>query len=1006
MEVASPPKTIDDIAGNEAVREHMRRFAGRGQTVEAGKGATPVSAQDTLKLFQLAEGLEMSLAVSEPDVRQPLCINFDERGRMWVVQYLQYPYPAGLKVIKYDEHLRAVFDKVPEAPPYHVPGADRVTIFEDADGDGLFESHKDFVSGLNIATSALPGRGGVWVLNPPYLLFYPDKDRDDVPDGPPEVHLSGFGLEDTHAVANSLTWGPDGWLYGAQGSTCTATIRGIRFLGQAIWRYHPVTREFELFAEGGGNTFCVEFDRKGRLYSGTNWGNQRGLYFVQGGYYVKGWGKHGPLTNPHAYGFFNHMPHQGDEARFSHAFIVYEGGALPQKYFGQMFAIVPLHNRVQVAELIPDGSCYRTRDLERCVETSDKWFRPVDIKAGPDGAVYLADWYDIRLTHVDPRDNWDRSNGRIHRLATKGTAPAKAFDLSRMSSGELIGVLSHSNKWFRQQALRIFGDRRDKSVVPRLAKMVREEKGQPALEALWALHLSGGFDDDFAWQQLKHSDEYVRLWTVRLLGDARRVSPKIQKSLVELARSEKQVQVRSQLASSVKRLPGQDALPIIRELLRHEEDLEDPHIPLLLWWAIESKTITDRAEVLSQFNTVAAWQERMIARHIMHRLVQRYAAEGRQDDLNIVASLMNEAPNRTERERLLMAVGEAFKGRKMEDVPAALRKAIAATGGKSDPSLIIVKLRLGVSTADELAYALKFIGKGEEKTKTQRIEFIQALGDAGESEAITPLLEASRTSRSHSVRKAALQALQNFNVSKIGHEILAAYSSLPAEQGVRPQAIDVLSKRKEWSLALLKAVEAKALHTSEIAFESLERIRLHDDPEITRLVQKLWGNTRRTPAELQHRMEAVTKIVNDGAGDETRGKKLFSTVCANCHKLHGEGQTIGPDLTGYERDNLDFMLLAVIDPNAGIREEYTNFELETQDGLLLTGYIKERAAQSVTIEDGQQGQVIVPKSKIKSLQASALSRMPEGLLDAMDDQQLRDLFVYLRSKGRLTVKAK
>ena len=1000
------PKTIDDIAGSEAVREHMRRFEGRGQTVEAGKGATPVSAQDALKLFKLAEGFEMSLVASEPDVRQPLCINFDERGRMWVVQYLQYPYPAGLKVIKYDEHLRAVFDKVPEAPPHHVPGADKVTIFEDTDGDGHFESHKDFVSGLNIATSALPGRGGVWVLNPPCLLFYPDKDRDDVPDGPPEVCLSGFGLEDTHAVANSLTWGPDGWLYGAQGSTCTATIRGIRFLGQAIWRYHPVTREFELFAEGGGNTFCVEFDRKGRLYSGTNWGNERGLYFVQGGYYVKGWGKHGPLTNPHAYGFFNHMPHRGDEARFSHSFIVYEGGALPEKYFGQMFAIVPLHNRVQVAELIPDGSCYRTHDLERCVETSDKWFRPVDIKTGPDGAIYLADWYDIRLTHVDPRDNWDRSNGRIHRLATKGTTPVKSFDLSRMSSDELIGVLSHSNKWFRQQALRIFGDRRDKSVAPQLAKMVNEEKGQLALEALWALNLSGGFDEDFALRQLNHSDEYVRMWTVRLLGDARHVSTTIQKALVELARTEKQVQVRSQLASSAKRLPGKDALPIIYELLRHEEDIEDPHIPLLLWWAIENKTITDRGQVLSLFNTASAWQERMIARHIMHRLVQRYAAEGRQDDLHTVASLMNKAPNPVERERLLMAVGEAFKGRKMENVPVALRKAIAATGGKSDPSVILVKLRLGVGSAEDLTYALKLVRDDNEKEKTQRLDFIQALGEAGKSEAVTPLLGASRTSRSHSVRKAALQALQNFDDAQIGREILAAYPTLPSEQGVRSQAIAVLSKRTEWSLALLKAVEANSLHRSEIAFESLERIKLHDDPEINQLVQKLWGNTRRTPAELQQRMEAVTRIVNNGTGDETRGKQLFSTVCATCHKLHGEGQAIGPDLTGYERDNFDFILLAIIDPNAGIREEYTNFELETQDGLLLTGYIKERADQSVTIEDGQQGQVTVAKSKIKSLRASALSRMPEGLLDPMDDQQIRDLFAYLRSHGRLAVKAK
>src|SRR3954469_20039085 len=427
------PRKPEDIAGNEAVREHILKFKGRGETVETGGGAKPLSPQESLKHFKLPDDLEIKLAAAEPDVRQPLNINFDERGRMWVVQYIQYPFPAGLKIVKYDEHLRAVFDKVPEPPPKGVPGADKITIFEDKDGDGFYETHKDFVTGLNIATSALVGRGGVWVMNPPYLLFYPDKNHDDVPDGPPEVHLSGFGLEDTHAVANSLTWGPDGWIYGAQGSTCTATVKGIHFLGQAIWRYHPETHDFELFAEGGGNTFAVEFDRKGRLFSGTNWGNQRGLYYVQGGYYVKAWGKHGPLTNPHAYGFFSHMPHDGDQARFSHSLIIYEDDALPDQYYGKMFAVVPLQNRVQVSEMIPDGSSYKTRDIARAVETDDKWFRPVDIKKGPDGAIYLADWYDIRLTHVDPRDDWDRSNGRIYRLSgtTDNDKQAPADDATK-----------------------------------------------------------------------------------------------------------------------------------------------------------------------------------------------------------------------------------------------------------------------------------------------------------------------------------------------------------------------------------------------------------------------------------------------------------------------------------------------------------------------------------------------------------------------------------------------
>jgi putative heme-binding domain-containing protein len=994
-------KDARDLAATPEVREHIEKFTARGQTIEPG--SKPLTPAESLKRFTVADGLEISLVASEPAVRQPLNINFDERGRMWVVQYLQYPFPAGLKIVAYDEHLRAQFDKVPPAPPNHIPGADRITIFEDRNGDGYFETHKDFVTGLNIATSALPGRGGVWVLNPPYLLFYPDKNGDDLPDGPPEVHLEGFGLEDTHAVANSLLWGPDGWIYGAQGSTCTATIRGIRFLGQAIWRYHPETREFELFAEGGGNTFHIEFDRKGRIYSGTNWGNQRGLYFVQGGYYVKNFGKHGPLTNPYAFGYFPHMPHKGDQARFSHAFVVEEGGAFPEQFFEKIFAIVPLHNRIEASSLIPDGSTYRTLDVERPLVTDDKWFRPVDIKTGPDGGIYLADWYDIRLTHVDPRDNWDRSNGRIYRISAQGAPRAGAFDLSKKSSAELIEVLSHPNKWFRQQALRLFGDRRDASVIPALSRLVDSGDGQLALEALWALNLSGGFDEAFARKYLNHPDEHVRRWIIRLLGDSRRVSSETRERLIELARTEPAVQVRSQLASSAKRLPGKDGLAIAFELLRRSEDLNDPHLPLLLWWAVEDKAISDRDQVLALFNCPEAWREPMIANHIMHRLAQRYAAEETDAALETAAALMNGAPGMPERERLLASVAEAFKGRAIGNVPPALRNAIAGAGKKDNPALVLLKLRLGAAGEEELAFALQFIRNDDNQIKAQRIDFIQALGSSGRTEAIEPLLEAARSSRWHSVRRAALQALQHYNHPEIGREIVSAYARLPSDQGVRPQAIDVLSKRPEWSRALLQAIAANEIPRADVPFEIIERLKLHREPEITMAAQKLWGATRQTPDALRQRIDQVAKILLSGSGSAARGKELFAANCASCHKLHGEGQTTGPDLTGYERDNLDFLLLAVIDPNAGIREEYTNYELETADGLLLTGYLLDQTPQSVTIEDGEGGSVVIARARIKSLQASAASRMPEGLLDALSSEEIRDLFAYLRSPGALAV---
>lgn len=258
----------------------------------ARAAAQGLSPEQSLQKLHAAEGFRVELVAAEPLVRQPVAMEFDDRGRLWVIQYLQYPNPEGLQRVQVDRYSRTKYDRIPEAPPRGPRGADRITILEDTDGDGRMDAGRDFVDGLNLATGLAFGHGGVYVLQVPYLLFYADRDRDDVPDGDPEVLLTGFGMEDAHSVANSLTWGPDGWLYGCQGSTVTASIRGIEFQ-QGVWRYHPVTKSFELFCEGGGNSWGLDFDRQGRLFYSTNYGGYVLVHGLQGGYYVKSFGKHG-----------------------------------------------------------------------------------------------------------------------------------------------------------------------------------------------------------------------------------------------------------------------------------------------------------------------------------------------------------------------------------------------------------------------------------------------------------------------------------------------------------------------------------------------------------------------------------------------------------------------------------------------------------------------------------------------------------------------------------------
>ncbi|OYW12775.1 MAG: dehydrogenase, partial [Planctomycetales bacterium 12-60-4] len=353
-----------------------------------------------------------------------------------------------------------------------------------------------------------------------------------------------------------------------------------------------------IYAEGGGNTFSLDIDSKGRIFSGTN-GATRGMHYEQGSYGIKGWGKHGPLTNPYAFGWFEHMKHEGDNKRFPQAFTVYEGGLLGSAYEGKIIAPNALHNLVYVSERLPDGSTFRTKDEENLMSTTDRWFRPVWAGVGPDGGFYMADWYDTRLSHVSPIDDWHKTSGRIYRVRPAAGAPKlKAFDLSKASGEELLGYLSHPNEWFRKQAVLEIGWRNLADLAPKLQEMLT---GPHALEALWALDglfQAGSFSSVDAAVTImniqKHPDPMVRRWTMRLLPDWNGGFTKHE--LNEWAKTEQNLEVRAQILATAKRLPAATALPLL--WAGEAEDISG-HLPLLAWWALESKAEKERESVFA-----------------------------------------------------------------------------------------------------------------------------------------------------------------------------------------------------------------------------------------------------------------------------------------------------------------------------------------------------------------------------------------------------------------------
>lgn len=992
---------IEDVAANEEVAHYMKTFEKKGEHPD---GSKPVEPAKTLAMFRHADDVCVDLVVSEPQISQPVFINFDGRGRLWVVQYNQYPYPAGLKVTSIDNHDRVTFDKIPQPPPGGVKGADRITFFEDKDGDGIYEHSTDAITGLNIATSVVTGRGNIWVLSPPYLLAYPDPDGDGLPDGPPVVHLRGFGLEDTHAVANSLRWGPDGWLYGAQGSTTTADVsssvsKHVRFSGQAIWRYHPGSHEFEIFAEGGGNTFCVEIDKKGRIFSGDN-GISRGYYFKQGAYYSKNWGKHGALTNPYAFGYLSGMGLHGDSLRFTHSWIKYEETNLPGRYRGKIIALNPLHGFVQRTGFEPEGSSFNTVDEEHILSTPDRWFRPVDIKPGPDGAVYIADWYDSRLSHVDPLDNWHKSSGRIYRLRSKsGSAVQKPFDLSKYDGRRLIGLLSDSNRWFRQQALVQIADRKDRSMIPVLTTMLLRDTGQTALEALWAINLLGGFNDSIAAMALKHSDPYVRMWAVRLLGDARKASPGLAGLLASLSASEPCPEVRSQLAASAKRFPGTVALPIIRNLLVHHDDSGDPDIPLQLWWALESKAATDRNAVLSLFDDRRIWQRLLVKKVILERIMQRYAMAGQDTDLIACGRLLGKAPDHESAKRLLTGLQEGLLGATLKNMPPALVRALRPYRHE------LAEQSGGVAIAQGDARALKqalALIADDQAALGKRLQLIRMLTELNRAEEVPVLLRLVEDGHSpDAILDVSLQALQQFDDTTIAARVLAVYpDKLRADQHVRAAALSLFASRIAWArLFLDQTGNGKKIHPDDVPLQIVQRLAALGDPLVTAVTSKLWPDLRFSAADQKReKMAYVARLLKTGGGSIGNGKIVFSGLCGSCHRLFGEGGQIGPELTGYDRSNLTDLLTNIIDPNAYIREGYEHYLIITKDGRNIMGRIEERRGKLLRIRPLYGETILLDSASVKSIAVQANSIMPEGLLNSLTDQQLRDLFTFLTSR--------
>jgi putative membrane-bound dehydrogenase-like protein len=534
-----------------------------------------LSPEGTAKALQLPTGFSVQLVAGEPDVHQPVAYTIDARGRLWVLENSNYPTCPGKPV-------------------------DRILILEDTNHDGRADKQTVFYDKLTFATGIQVGHGGVWVGAPPNLLFFPDKDGDDKPDGEPEKVLDGWGWEDTHETLNNFTWGPDGWLYGTQGIFTHAKVgkpgtpENERIpLNAAVWRYHPSKKVFERYAEGASNQWGVDWNDRGQAFFAACviphiW------QCIQGGRYHRQAGKH---FNPHTYEDLKTIGDFEYEKRAYCGAMVYLGGQFPQE-FRDTFFFNDIHmNKMRNERMVRNGSGYKAERNIDFVVSNDPWYRGLSPQYGPDGSVFLNDWYDKVPCHQQ-KDFTDRTNGRLYKIVFGQPQKIEGLDLTKSTDAELVDMQLSKNEWFVRQARRILQERGPKPEVHRaLEKMFRENPDDTRqLRALWALHVTNGVTQDVAMEALKKESEYVRGWAIQLLCEDSSPSEAVLKRMTEMSTGDQSALVRLYLASAAQRIPIEKRWPILTGLVSHEEDAKDHNLPLMVWYAAEPAVAADPAK--------------------------------------------------------------------------------------------------------------------------------------------------------------------------------------------------------------------------------------------------------------------------------------------------------------------------------------------------------------------------------------------------------------------------
>ncbi len=608
-----------------------------------------LSGAAAAKAMTLPEGFTVTLAASEPEVVKPIAFTLDDRGRLWVAESHTYPVRAS-----------------------EGQGKDRILILEDTDGDGRLDRRTVFTENLNLVSGIEIGFGGVWVGAAPYLMFIPIAEGTDRPAGPPQILLDGWGYEDTHETLNTFTWGPDGWLYGTHGVFTDSNVgkpgapdaERVK-LNAGVWRFHPKTHAFEVFAEGTSNPWGLDFNDYGHAFI-TACVIEHLYHVIPGARYKRQARQHFNANSyddiktiaDHVHWVGKKGPHAGnsrsDAAGGGHAHagaMIYLGGDTWPKEYRDAILMNNIHGaRANMDRLRRSGSGYEGTHAPDFLKANDSWSQMLNFRYGPDGGVHVIDWYDKNQCHSSNPEVHDKELGRIYKISHTGDRWVQV-DLEKMSSAELVDLQLNRNDWYVRHARRLLQERGPDPKVHEALKRILKDNPDVTrkLRALWALHVTQGLDEGVLQDLLDHDSEYVRSWAVALLVEGKHASDDTLRHFARLARRDPSPLVRLYLASALQRVPAAKRWGVLEGLMAHPEDAADHNLPLMVWYAAEPAVELDMPRALA-----LAAETKLPS--FFQFTVRRIAAVGTQDALRTLTDRLGRSTSAAERREIASGI--------------------------------------------------------------------------------------------------------------------------------------------------------------------------------------------------------------------------------------------------------------------------------------------------------------------------------------------------------------